>query len=59
MVCEVHGSYQRHMELPIIAMTASVTKQDIERALDSGMNDHIAKPIPPDTLFNTLSKWIK
>ncbi len=45
--------------LPIIALTASVMDEDVARALESGMNDHVAKPIVPDTLFETLEKWLK
>mgnify|MGYP000073658998 CR=1 FL=1 len=48
-----------YKDLPIIAMTANAMKQDIEKALDSGMNDHIAKPINPDIMLTTMSKWIK
>jgi len=40
-------------------MTANAMKQDIEKALNSGMNDHIAKPINPDIMFQTMSKWIR
>jgi len=46
-------------ELPVIAMTANAMKQDIQQALDSGMNDHIAKPFDPDIMFTTMAKWIK
>ena len=45
--------------MPIIALTASVMDEDVERALESGMNDHVAKPIVPDTLFETLEKWLQ
>ena len=45
--------------LPVIAMTANVMKQDIEKALQSGMNDHIAKPVIAKQMFATLSKWIE
>jgi len=44
--------------LPVIALTANALKQDIEKALASGMNDHIAKPIDPDKMFSTIGKWI-
>ncbi|ABF43059.1 PAS/PAC sensor hybrid histidine kinase [Candidatus Koribacter versatilis Ellin345] len=49
----------RFKDLPIIAMTANAMEQDKERCIAAGMNDHIAKPIDPDHLFNTLLKWIK
>ncbi|WP_180132362.1 PAS domain S-box protein [Rhodoferax sp. BLA1] len=44
--------------LPIVAMTANVQDSDRQRCLDVGMNDHIAKPIDPDRLWQTLLKWI-
>ncbi len=43
--------------VPIIAMTADAYSEDIQRCHDVGMNDHIAKPIDPVKLFNTLAKW--
>ena len=45
--------------LPIIAMTANAMKKDVEKVLSVGMNDHIAKPINPDTMLITMAKWIK
>lgn len=45
-------------DLPVIAMTANVMPADIERALDVGMNDHIAKPVDLDVMFRTLARWI-
>jgi two-component system, sensor histidine kinase and response regulator len=46
-------------DLPIIAMTASAMAGDREKALDVGMNDHVAKPIDVDQLFSCLANWIK
>jgi two-component system, sensor histidine kinase and response regulator len=46
-------------DLPIIAMTANVMEADIKKCLDSGMNDHIAKPIDPADLYKKLLRWIK
>jgi len=43
---------------PIIAMTANAMAGDREKCLDTGMNDHVAKPIEPKLLFETLVKWI-
>src|SRR6516164_6042262 len=46
-------------DLPIIAMTADVMVEAIQRCLDAGMNDHVGKPIDPDALFATLARWTK
>ena len=47
------------LSLPIIAMTANVMAHDIEQCVAAGMNDHVAKPIDPEALFNALLRWIK
>ncbi|WP_421246939.1 PAS domain S-box protein [Aeromonas sanarellii] len=48
----------RFATLPVIAMTANAMAGDRERALASGMNDHIAKPFDMTSLFATLARWI-
>ncbi|WP_165383898.1 response regulator [Pseudidiomarina tainanensis] len=47
-------SYQ---QLPIIAMTANSSSEDIERSLAAGMQDHISKPIDEERLIDALEKW--
>jgi signal transduction histidine kinase/DNA-binding response OmpR family regulator/ferredoxin len=42
-------------KIPIIAMTANVFKEDIERCLESGMNDHLKKPIEEKTLMEKIA----
>ncbi|MDD3336205.1 MAG: response regulator [Eubacteriales bacterium] len=42
--------------IPIIAMTANAFTSDITAALAAGMNDHVAKPISYDRLYDALSK---
>ena len=56
---EAIRSDTRFQDLPIIAMTANAMAADRERCLDAGMNDHIGKPIDPNTLFEVLSRWIQ
>jgi len=47
----------RFDNLPIIAMTAHAMVEERERCLESGMNDHIAKPINPGEFYHMLSSW--
>jgi len=44
--------------LPIIAMTAHAYESERQRCLDAGMNDHIAKPVDPALLMQTLDRWL-
>ncbi len=45
-------------EIPIIAMTANVFKDDIENCLNAGMNGHIGKPIDLDDMMEQLRKYL-
>jgi len=44
--------------IPIIAMTADAFSDDVQKCLNAGMNDHIAKPIDPAKLMQVLNKNI-
>ena len=44
--------------IPIIAMTANVFREDIEKCLDFGMDDHIGKPVKLDEVINKLRKYL-
>ena len=44
--------------VPIIALTANAFDEDVEKSLQAGLNAHLAKPIDPDVLFNTLEEMI-
>jgi signal transduction histidine kinase/CheY-like chemotaxis protein len=48
---------QRLASLPIIAMTAHATIEERQRCLAAGMNDHVAKPIDPSSLFDTVARF--
>lgn len=45
--------------IPIIALSANAFIDDIQESLDSGMNDHISKPINIEELIDTITKYIK
>ena len=44
--------------LPIIAMTANAMEEDKEKALKSGMNAHIAKPLDIELLMKALHQYL-
>jgi len=45
-------------EVPIIAMTANVFKDDIEKCIAAGMNDHIGKPLDMSTVIEKLHNYL-
>jgi CheY-like chemotaxis protein len=44
--------------VPIIAMTANVFREDIEKCLAAGMNDHLGKPIDFYEVMSTLRRYL-
>ncbi len=46
-------------KIPIIAMTANAYADDVQRALDSGMNAHVAKPIDIRVLERTIKEVLE
>jgi PAS domain S-box-containing protein len=49
---------ERFASLPIIAMTALAMARDAEESRAAGMNDHVTKPVEPQSLFSCLAKWL-
>lgn len=46
-------------EIPIVAMTANAFAEDVQAALDAGMDDHVAKPMDMDILISAIEKCVK
>ncbi len=45
-------------KVPIIAMTAHAFQEQIQEALDSGMNDYLSKPFKPEELFQKINNQL-
>ena len=50
--------FDKAKTIPIIAMTANVFKEDVERSLSSGMDGHIGKPLDFGEVFSTLNTYL-
>jgi signal transduction histidine kinase/DNA-binding response OmpR family regulator len=48
-----------HAQIPIVAMTANVFREDIEKCLKAGMNDHVGKPLNFEEVLIKLRKYLK
>jgi CheY-like chemotaxis protein len=44
--------------IPIIAMTANVFREDVEKCLESGMNGHVGKPLDFDEVLRTIQQYL-
>jgi len=49
----------RAKTIPIIAMTANVFREDIEKCLDAGMSDHVGKPMNAHDVFAVMRKHLE
>ena len=49
----------RWQDIPIVAMTANALDEDRKKALEHGMNGHIAKPFDIDTFAETVLEYVK
>jgi len=56
---EMDKNENKHKFVPIIAMTANVFREDIEKCLDSGMNSHVGKPLNFDEVMDKLRLYLE
>ena len=55
----IRGLERPDTDIPIIAMTADAFSEDIQRCLECGMNDHLAKPIDLQAVAQKLKKYLR
>lgn len=55
----IRGLEREDANIPIIAMTADAFSEDIQKCLECGMNDHLAKPIDVQAVAGKLKKYLK
>jgi signal transduction histidine kinase/DNA-binding response OmpR family regulator len=48
----------RGNEIPIIAMTANVFREDVEKCFEVGMNNHVGKPLDFGEIINILQMYL-
>lgn len=50
--------HARARTIPIVAMTANVFREDVEKCLAAGMNDHVGKPLEIDTVIAKMKRYM-
>ncbi len=46
------------VQIPIFAMTANAFAEDVEKSIQSGMNEHLSKPVEIDILYRKLQEYL-
>jgi len=58
-VCQEIRARLKDQAMPLVALTAHAIKGDREKALESGFQAYVTKPIDEDLLFETVEKFLK
>lgn len=48
----------KNLKMPVIALSANITKKSKDEALSSGMQDYITKPFTRDAILDLLSRYL-
>ncbi len=54
----IRASDKSYKDIPIVAMTANVMADEIEKCINEGMNGHVGKPISFEKVFAKLSEFL-
>jgi len=54
----IEAEAKRPKQIPIIAMTANVFREDIERCMEAGMNNHVGKPLDFEEVLDKLRFYL-
>ena len=46
-------------DIPIVALTAKAMKGDLEKTLEAGCDDYLAKPVSRQVLLDKVADWLK
>ena len=56
---EIRGlGFPKAEKIPIVAMTANVFKEDVDKCLEAGMNGHIGKPLDLNEVMEVLKRYM-
>ena len=58
LIKKVRRLRSKRSKLPAVALTAYATKEDKARALETGFQMHVAKPIEPETLVMSIASTV-
>jgi len=50
---------KQQSRIPVLALTANAFREDVDRCLESGMDDFISKPVTMDRLSAMLARWLR
>ncbi|HEY8026013.1 MAG TPA: PAS domain S-box protein [Burkholderiaceae bacterium] len=55
----IRAGEPRFRDIPIVALTAAVLAEEVERCREAGMSGFLPKPVVMETLLSTVGKWAR